>query len=580
VNIIKILPSIIVDQIAAGEVVEGPFSVIKELIENSIDAESTSISVAIDDGGIEKIHITDNGHGMTSDDLRNAFKRHATSKIININDLDDITTLGFRGEALPSIASVAQVKAFSVYKESKKEGLEIIIHGGELLKERSKAGNQGTSIQVLNLFYNIPARKKFLKTVNTEKRKIIKLIKEYAIGNPRISFELYSDGKEVFRLRVADLKSRIRDIYGAGIFDNILDIQTTKDSYEIHGFVGNLNTIKKSKGNQYIYINNRSVNSRLLSSAAFSAYDSLIRRGEFPFFAIFINMPNELVDVNVHPAKHEVRFSNEWQLYHLIKSSFADTLTDTLNVIPSMYKESTSIQDPAYTKNITLPFPNSNPVETIHDAMQNTSVSRATKRLDKIHNMDTTRVVDKTIWQIHNKYLITEINSGIIIIDQHVAHERVLYEQAKAAIDGKGLPSQALLFPETVKFEHEEYLSLPDILPYLIKIGFDIREFGENTIIIEGIPSDMQVGKETIVIREIIEKYNETREINSSFIEYMTSTYACKASVKAGDSLSANERRFLMDKLFATEHPYFCPHGRPIIINLSIDELDKRFERK
>ncbi len=578
-NIVKTLPSIIVDQIAAGEVVEGPFSVVKELIENSIDAESTSISIAIDDGGIEKIHITDNGHGMTSDDLRNAFKRHATSKIINIDDLNNISTLGFRGEALPSIASVAQVKAFSVYKESKKEGLEIIIHGGELLKERNKAGNQGTSIEILNLFYNIPARKKFLKTVNTEKRKIIKLIKEYSIGNPGISFELHSDGKEVLKLKGTDLKSRIRDIYGSRISENILNIQNAKDSYEIHGFIGNLNTIKKNKGNQYIYINNRSINSRLLSSAAFSAYDSLIKRGEFPFFSIFINMPNELVDVNVHPAKYEVRFSNEWQLYHLIKSSFANTLKDILNVIPSMYKESKSIQNPNYTENITLPFPNTNS-SSIHGMVQNTDIYRATERLDKIHDMDTTKVVDKTIWQIHNKYLITEINSGIIIIDQHVAHERVLYEQAKSAIDGKGLPSQALLFPETMKFEHEEYLSFPDILPYLIKIGFDIREFGENMIIIEGIPSDMQVGKETVVIREIIEKYNETREINSSFIEYMTSTYACKASVKAGDLLSINERRFLVDKLFSTEHPYFCPHGRPIIINLSIDELDKRFERK
>ena len=202
------------------------------------------------------------------------------------------------------------------------------------------------------------------------------------------------------------------------------------------------------------------------------------------------------------------------------------------------------------------------------------------KRLDKIHSIQNTKNNDKIIWQIHNKYLITEISSGIIIIDQHVAHERILYEQAKLAIDGNGLSSQKLLFPETIKFTHEEYLLLPDILPYLNKIGFVIREFEENTIIIEGIPSDMQVGKEIVVIREIIAKYSKSKKINSLFIEYIISTYACKASIKAGEKLSSHERKFLVDKLFATKEPYFCPHGRPIIINLSIDELDKRFERE
>lgn len=579
-NLIKKLPSIIIDQIAAGEVIEGPFSVVKELIENSIDALSKDISIMIYGGGIDKIHIVDNGNGMTETDLKNAFNRHATSKIVNIEDLNNINTLGFRGEALPSIASVSQLKASSVYKDNGNEGMEIIIHGGEVLKERKKAGNQGTSIQVSNLFYNIPARKKFLKTVNTEKRKIIKLVKEYSIANPDIAFTFHSDDKEVLKLSSGNLKNRIIDIYGSSMSKNIISIDNTKEAYEIYGYIGNLNTVKKSRGNQYIYINGRSVNSRLLSSAAFSAYQSLISRGEFPFFAIFINMPNELVDVNVHPAKYEVRFSNEWQLYHLIKSSFAHSLKDIMNVIPSMYNENSSLKENiVYAENRILPFP---VVESSSSnlILEEVNINKANDRLKSIPDPIGSDNSEKIIWQIHNKYLITEINSGIVIIDQHVAHERVLYEQAKSAIEGRGLPSQKLLFPETIKFSSEEYLLLPDILPYLSKIGFEIREFGKDTIIVEGIPSDMEVGKEINVIKEIVEKYSHSREINSSFIEYMTSTYACKASVKAGDRLSSHERRFLVDKLFATEHPYFCPHGRPVIINLSIDELDKRFERK
>jgi len=581
-NVIKKLPSIIIDQIAAGEVIEGPFSVVKELIENSIDAYSSEISIMIYGGGIDKIHIVDNGNGMSEDDLQNAFNRHATSKIINIEDLNNINTLGFRGEALPSIAAVSQLKASSIYKDDDNEGAEVIIHGGEMLKKRKKVGNKGTSIEVSNLFYNIPARKKFLKTVNTEKRKIIKLVKEYSIANPNIAFTFYSDDKEILKLTSSDLKNRIIDIYGSSISNNMISIQNTKDAYEIYGYIGNLNTVKKSKGNQYIYINGRSVTSRLLSSAAFSAYQSLVSRGEFPFFAIFINMPNELLDVNVHPAKYEVRFSNEWQLYHLIKSSFSESLKDVMSVIPSMYNKDIKPKDNiVYAENRVLPFPpnfSSSP-SSFTPTSEQVDIEKVNDRLKSLPTPNSDNE-GKIIWQIHNKYLITEINSGIVIIDQHVAHERILYEQAKAAIDGRGLPSQKLLFPETIKFSSEEYLLLPDIIPYLSKIGFEIREFGQDTIIVEGIPSDMEVGKEINVIKEIIEKYSHSKEINSSFIEYMTSTYACKASVKAGDKLSPHERRFLVDKLFATEHPYFCPHGRPVIINLSIDELDKRFERK
>ena len=600
---IKLLSSNLINQIAAGEVIERPFSVVKELVENSIDAKSTQIDIFIEDGGHKSIQVFDNGIGMGREDLELAFMRHATSKIEFQDDLAKINTLGFRGEALPSIASVSQLISKSITAGSN-EGFELTIHGGEVKSLRPTAGINGTQISVKNLFYNIPARRKFLKKSDTEQRKIVKLTKQFMLSNPMIGFSLTANGKEIYKVSGSKLDIRIKDMFGLDFSKSLLKVEFLKSPYRIFGYTGNLNTLKKRQGDQYLFLNGRFIKDRLLSSAVFSAYKSLISRGEFPFFVLFLEVPIDMVDINVHPAKLEVRFQNEWHIYHVIKSAISNALKDVLSVIPAYDPSLIYFNEPKKSGEISqLPFTHTIPNSLIDNTAPNnilgnndsssspvniptdfskegSIIERANYRITESYDDEVnTTLITEFIWQLHNKYLITEIKSGLIIIDQHVAHERVLYETARKAIDGNGMPSQTVLFPQTLSLQPDEYSHLLNIIPYLEKIGFKLREFGKNSVIIEGIPGDVSWGSEKEVIGEILDKYTENSELDASFIDYIASTFACKAAVKAGDPLNIEERRHLVDKLFATNHPYYCPHGRPIIINLSLDDLDKRFER-
>ena len=591
------LESSLVDQIAAGEVIDRPASVLKELIENSLDSGADNIEVHVIKGGHELIQVSDNGCGMSQEDLKLAFMRHATSKIKYLEDLNSITTLGFRGEALPSIASVSMFTAVSSEKDS--NGYEIKINGSEEKSFKPAAGLSGTTCKVQNLFYNTPARRKFLKKPETEQSVINSMMRRFMLSRAEVAFKMISNNKIVYDVPAQNLSERINSIYGSAFKNGILPVELKKDPYIVTGFTGNLSLIKKRPGEQYIFLNGRFIKNRLLNSSIFSAYQSLIQRGEFPFFVMFLEMPPDLFDVNVHPAKLEVRFVNEWQIYHVIKTSITVVLQDILKVIPD-YK--TYQHFPEYTPNQTgslnlekAPSGSITQFEQAPHKRLDTDVTdllgkneaqlqdahfRMESTLDaiKVHNEDLHPVSDH-IWQIHRKYLITEIKSGLIIIDQHVAHERVLFEEAKKAIEGQGFPSQTVLFPQTLKLQPEEYDSLLEITHYLNKIGFRFREFGENTVIIDEIPPDINWGNESQIIREILDQYISVKNINPSFIDQIAAIYACKSAIKAGDQLKPEERIHLIDRLFSTDHPYYCPHGRPIIINLSINELDQRFER-
>ena len=594
---IHYLESSLIDQIAAGEVIDRPASVVKELIENSLDSGADNIEVHVIKGGHELIQVSDNGCGMNKEDLKLAFMRHATSKIKYLEDLNSISTLGFRGEALPSIASVSMFTALSSEKDS--NGYEIKINGSEEKSFKPAAGLSGTTCKVQNLFYNTPARRKFLKKPETEQSVINSMMRRFMLSKPEVAFKMISNNKIVYDVPAQNLSERINSIYGSAFKNGILPVELKKDPYIVTGFTGNLSLVKKRPGEQYIFLNGRFIKNRLLNSAIFSAYQSLIQRGEFPFFVMFLEMPPDLFDVNVHPAKLEVRFVNEWQIYHVIKTSITMVLQDILKVIPDY---NTYQHFPEYTPNETgslnlekAPSGSITQFEQAPHKRLDTDVAglfdkneaqlqdahfRMESTLDdiKVHNEDLYPVSDH-IWQIHRKYLITEIKSGLIIIDQHVAHERVLFEEAKKAIEGQGFPSQTVLFPQTLKLQPEEYDSLLEITHYLNKIGFRFREFGENTVIIDEIPPDINWGNESQIIREILDQYISVKNINPSFIDQIAAIYACKSAIKAGDQLKPEERIHLIDRLFSTDHPYYCPHGRPIIINLSINELDQRFER-
>ena len=373
--------------------------------------------------------------------------------------------------------------------------------------------------------------------------------------------------------------NRIGSIYTKKIANSLIEVSFNKDSYEVSGFIGNLSLVKQSRINQFLYINGRHIKDKLINMSIYSSYKSLISRGEYPFFILFLDLPPNYLDVNVHPKKQEVKFENELQIQHVFKVAVSNALKNVIKTIPNYNPIN-------FTNNIEapeIPF-SSKELTSQHILTASTSpdytenLKNAEIRLNKGDD-EKIEIESSNVWQVHNKYIITEIKSGIIIIDQHVAHERILYESSKKRIEGDGVSSQKILFPKVIKFNPEHYTYLLEIMFYLKKIGFDFREFGDNQIIIEGSPNNLPLGKEEETINEIIEHYIKTKNTKSEFIEYMASTYACKAAIKAGDKLTSKECKELIDELFSTEHPYYCPHGRPIIVNLPIEDLDKRFER-
>ena len=590
---IKALSEDLRNKISAGEVVERPSSVVKELIENSLDAGSSEISIVIEKGGHHTIQVRDNGSGISPDDLPSSIKRFHTSKIETVDDLFSINTLGFRGEALSSIASISEMSILS--SNGNGEGAELPILNGSPGEVQPAADIGGTEITIRNLFYNTPARKKFLKTPRTELRKIVDVVRCYGLAFPDVEFRLLADDRDIFHVHAEPLEERIDNLLDPTYSRNLLPLNITKGDIALSGFVGNLNLVRSRPGEQYLFLNRRFIKDRLMNRAVYNAYESLIKRGEYPFFVINLLLPGDQVDVNVHPMKTEVRFKDEWRLFHILKSEVANALSSVLDTIPGF---DTSYQNSEINKGNDNFNPYSTaPRETIPtDPNQNTlefnsSDNLSPSKVDIIRARDyVTKLAEKpvnnqqsiateNIWQIHKKYIVSEVNSGLVIIDQHVAHERILYEDALKAFESTSMASQTLLFPETLEFSPDDFDALFDVLPYLEKIGFKIKKQDNLSIKIDAIPSEMAIGNEREVIREILDNFLKERKKYSSFQEGIAAMFACKAAIKAGDSLMREEMQELVNRLFSTKHPYYCPHGRPIIVQMSLDELDGRFER-
>jgi DNA mismatch repair protein MutL len=567
------------NKISAGEVVERPSSVVKELLENSLDANSNQIDITIEQGGNQLIQVRDNGIGIKKDQLPNSIKRFHTSKLSKLDDLFNINTLGFRGEALASIASVAQLSIIS--DDGNSGGAEISVIDGQAGGIKPAPSISGTQITIQNLFYNTPARRKFLKTPRTEGRKIIEMVKRFGLSNPQVGFSLVVDGKKVINLLIETLSERIGSLFDNTYQKNIIPIEISKADFTFTGYIGNLNLVRKRFGEQYIYLNGRYIKDRLLNSAVYSSYQSLVQRGEYPFFIINIQMPYEQVDVNVHPMKTEVRFNDEWRVYHVLKSGVSQSLSEILNTIPNFQRISSDSSSFFQNSNnqSSIDFNNTIQGNGLVSNLEKTDraklyASNIESSKDGIDNFN----IEK-MWQVHKKYIISELNSGLVVIDQHVAHERVLYEECLQAFESKIMSSQTLLFPEEIEFSKDEYDILLEIFPYLEKIGFKIVETENSKLVVEATPSDISWGDEKKIIKEIIDEFISTRKKYSSYKEALAASFACKAAVKAGDQMSKDEMVMLVNRLFSTEHPYYCPHGRPIIMQLSLEELDRRFER-
>jgi DNA mismatch repair protein MutL len=601
-SVINILPENLANKIAAGEVVQRPESVVKELLENSIDAGATSISVTIKNAGKSLIQIIDNGKGMSDDDAVKSFYRHATSKIAAYEDLENIRTLGFRGEALASIAAVAQVELTTRMEEAE-VGVVIRIEGGEVLERSQSAHQRGTTITVKNLFYNTPARRNFLKSNNTEFKHIYDTVQRLALSKPEIALEFTSEEDTILALPSQSLDDRLKSLFGDRHFGTLIPVKEETDLLSMYGYIGKPDFARKSKVDQYIFLNSRFIVNRSINHAVFSGYEHLVEKGNFPFFLLFLTVDPHKVDVNVHPSKMEVKFSDEQNMYRIVASVIRKTL-GTNDLVPHIEFQSRSGHNDFSSLHHTgLPrlYPDPSGAHAGTELPHSESFPfELTKQLDQIF-AKTDRPGDlspelqqqyqhiprefeetdsKPIWQLHNKYILTQIRSGVMIIDQHVAHERILYEKALERMNNAVPSSQQLLFPQTVTLTSGDYSLAKDILPFLQTIGFESKLFGKNTIVLEGVPPEIKAGTESNIIQEILDEFkNNQLRVKLEAKDNLAKSFSCKAAIKAGERLTDTEMRSLIDRLFATSMPYVCPHGRPVLIKISLGELDRRFFR-
>jgi DNA mismatch repair protein MutL len=585
INKIKILSEDLANKIAAGEVIDRPASIVKELVENAIDAGSDEITVILKNGGRTLIQVADNGTGMTREDAILAIQRHTTSKIDTYDDLHNIKTLGFRGEALASIASVSRMELKTI-PQKQSSGTLLKLEGGTVEDISDVGGTRGTSVTVKNLFYNTPARRKFLKSDETEYRYILNVMQRFTLPYFQISFTLYHNDQKIYDLKPATPEIRLVEVLGNRYREKYVRVEDKGTLLQISGYIGNKDSAKKSRGDQFLFLNGRYIINRALNHAVTSSYGTIIPAGEFPMYSLFMEIDPRHIDVNVHPSKMEVKFADERLVYDLLRSSVRRSLSSQ-QIIPSLSKISYSVEprvltpslDNVYPKQTAIPFYEIAPsAERKIDF--NTVAPESSERPQSLSMPVRESKYERTnVWQVHNQYIVSQIKSGLIVIDQHVAHERILYEQALRNFERSKPASQQLLFPQVVDLTPEEFSHIMEILPFLEKIGFVIKGFGGNTIVLEGVPSGLKISKPDTIINDIIDEYNKNKNNSLDARDNVAKSYACKMAIKKGDPLTRDEMNLLIDQLFATQSPYFCPHGRPVIVTLSLDELDKRFGR-
>ncbi len=606
---IKLLPEHLANKIAAGEVVGRPASVVKELVENAIDAQAKSITVIIKDGGKTHIHVIDDGIGMSKEDAQLAFERHATSKIATYEDLENIRTLGFRGEALASIAAVAQVE-MRTRQSSADVGVKVRIEGDGKTDLSSDSFSPGTSIHVRNLFYNTPGRRNFLKSNNTEFKHIFDVIQRIALSHPSMEIKFISDDETILHIHPSSLVDRVKDIFGEKLSQTVFNFEQESEFVKISGLLGKPDFARKSHVEQYLYLNSRYIINRSINHAVFQAYENLLEKGSFPFFVLFLTIDPHKVDVNVHPSKMEVKFEDESSIYRFVLSSIRRALSEH-DLVPTVGMRNvssvddkiglqfrsvqTSVQrvtnwrDLIKSDQTTLDVASVYPRSTAH---VDEEIANKPNKTSQDEHMLVSRpepaIVDKErfaavspkVWQVHNKYIILPIEEGLMVVDQHAAHERVIYERTIKRFNETNTQSQQLLFPLTHEMPAGDAALVKQLQPLLESIGFSLKFFGKTTIIVDGVPVDVKPGQEGTILQNIIDVYKEDEHnLKLEPREKLAKSFSCKAAIKAGDPLNQTEIQSLLDQLFGTEIPYVCPHGRPVIVKLSLGELDRRFGR-
>ena len=621
-DIIQLLPDSVANQIAAGEVVQRPASAVKELIENAIDAGADRIKLIVKDAGKTLIQVIDNGCGMSVTDARLCFERHATSKIRKAEDLFAIRTMGFRGEAMASIAAIAQVELKTKRVEDEL-GTVVNIEASKVIDQRPEALPSGTSIAIKNLFYNIPARRNFLKSNSVEMRHIIDEFQRISLANPSLFFSLHSDNNEIFHLSPGSLKQRIVHLFGNNYNQKLVPVEEETSIINIQGFIGKPEYAKKTRGEQFFFVNKRFIKDHYLNHAIMNAYEEVLPTDSFPLYVLFIEIDPAKIDINVHPTKTEIKYEDEKAIYAILRSAVKRSL-GRYNIAPSLdFNQETSFSNLISAKPLdeiqapTISFnPNFNPFEGGSEPSTLSKTSRAesySKGLEKKigipQNWDTLYQIaeqedpiqlpllpnesdsdevfqlngenKKVFFQLHNRYILSQIHSGFMLIDQQAAHERILFEQYKEHLENNKGSSQQSLFPSTLELSASDFALMDELLPELQTLGFQLRPFGKTTYIIDGIPADLGTNvNEAKIVDQLLEDYkNNASELTLTKRENLARSLAKNAAIKPGTPLDNESISDLIDALFACESPNISIHGKPTIVTITLQELMEKFNK-
>ena len=591
-DIIQLLPDHVANQIAAGEVIQRPASAVKELLENSIDAQATDIKVIIKDAGKTLIQIIDNGVGMSETDARMCFERHATSKIKSADDLFNLTSMGFRGEAMASIAAIAHVELKS-RNNNFELGTQINIEGSKVLKQEDCALNKGTSICIKNLFFNVPARRNFLKSDNVEFKHILEEFNRVALANPNCSMSLFHNNNEIHHLPPTGLRQRITNLLGKNINEKLVPIKESTSLVNVNGFVGKPEFAKKTRGEQYFFVNNRFIKSGYLHHAILSAYTDLIPSNYIPSYFIFFEIDPKLIDINIHPTKTEIKFDDEKSIYAILRSSVKHGL-GLNNITPTLDFNKDPAFDTIAPKGVEFKAPkinidtSYNPFENKEKSNREVSNNNNWEQLFENNQLTTSedKVVQSTLdkeqgfeqkllFQVHNKYILSPIKSGLMIVHQHRAHQRVLYEQFVKHPE-KEHESQQLLFPQTIELNTQDLTLVKENSNELMDLGFRFDYLNKNSIVILGIPSMLTQDNLESVFEEILEDYKNSLSTSSNK-NNMAKALATSLSISSGRLLSQMEMSNLIDQLFELELPQKGINNKKTFITISSDEIDNKF---
>ncbi len=608
---INLLPDALANQIAAGEVIQRPASAVKELMENAVDAGASSIQLILKDAGKQLIQVIDNGCGMSVTDARMSFERHATSKIKSIDDLFAIRTMGFRGEALASIAAVAQVE-MKTRLEDQELGTLLINEGCEVVEQSACQAPVGTSVAVKNLFFNVPARRNFLKSNQIELRHILDEFQRIAIAHPSLQFSLHHNGAQLFQLAPGNLKQRIVQLFGNSYREKLVDVKEETSVCNIYGFIGTPDSAKKSRGEQFFFVNDRFIKSNYLHHAVMQNYQQLIQSDSFPLYVLFIEVDPARIDINVHPTKQEIKFDDERIIYSFLNAATRKALGQ-YSITPSLdFDQETSFSRlDAFKNNPTEDLSFLNKIDTSshyfrpHTALPNAEANqqhwqslygerKEPSSTANNHPFEQSNTADNELfagtenayqeqglYQLLNRYILVPIKNSVLWVDQQAAHERVLYEKYLAHLQEQTPNMQHKLFPVKIELSAMDAILLNELLPEINTIGFDIQPFGQNTFAIHGIPADFQNQvSEQHFVEKLLHGFRENREAKMENKNNVARVLASQGAIRSGQKLSVAAMKQLVDELFACDTPYSSPGGRLTFVQYKGEEIESWFAKK